>query len=606
MDPVSAFGLTAGVLQVATTAVKTVHTVEQLIHRFHTAPQSVDALFSESTVVSATLSHLVELFERKDNTLVAILRAKPELEKALNRAILGCTAVYLELEKDLQKILPPSPSESNERLGIRRRTSFLWKQDIFKDYLAKIHGHQNVLTLLMQALQMYLLPETWSTIANLTDRRHSLSDISYLLQDTKTMLAGMSRDQQIQHGLTSKAPSYTSGIEEDLEEKVVDSAPYRWVMSNKDQCPTRTGPDQPVAASSTSARLPDAMPIASAPTVAEPLLSTPFLLARNLSEPEIVHEGAIAADTLPSVPLHNPDRPSTVEAIPEADLIDLTEGPPILDAAIEEQVSPAFRDLLSLGSSMDNSTSTFTFQRDSAHSMVIVTPSVIVQDEGNGRKASSIMTPLNPDGQNGDFFGRSLSTSSSAAGSTRSAPLQSELPEVVGNEECLDPFPQIDYPPPYLPLSTKDEIVSLQERRQKTFKIGNVSDQLDWAEDSLHYTSVGALFRERISRLQSKPMEATSVERMLETDAKQLVEAQAVQGVAKALFLKGMYLGLKVAKSTEYHLAALSKGYLRAAFYIGMMYESNKSAKTAINYYKQGADGGDSASKYVGHSDILS
>lgn len=154
MDPISAIGLVASVLQVASTCVKSVHTLEQLRHRFNAAPSAIEALYSESTVVSASLSHLVELFNRSDNSLVNVLREKPELSSALDRALSGCNAVYVSLNQDLEKVLATS-GDGTERMGIRRRTSFLWRQDIFKGYLAQIHGHQNALTLLIQGLQMY-------------------------------------------------------------------------------------------------------------------------------------------------------------------------------------------------------------------------------------------------------------------------------------------------------------------------------------------------------------------------------------------------------------------------------------------------------------------
>lgn len=153
MDPVTAVGLVASVLQVTSTCVKAVHALDHLRHRFNAAPSSIEALYSESTVVSASLSHLSELFHRSDNSLVNVLRAKPELSSALNRALSGCNAVYESLNQDLQKIWASS-GDSNEKIGIRRRTSFLWRQDVFKGYLAQIHGHQNALTLLIQGLQM--------------------------------------------------------------------------------------------------------------------------------------------------------------------------------------------------------------------------------------------------------------------------------------------------------------------------------------------------------------------------------------------------------------------------------------------------------------------
>jgi TPR repeat protein len=87
---------------------------------------------------------------------------------------------------------------------------------------------------------------------------------------------------------------------------------------------------------------------------------------------------------------------------------------------------------------------------------------------------------------------------------------------------------------------------------------------------------------------------------MLETDAKQLVQAQAKLGHAKALFLQAMHFGLQEPEVLKVYQVALSKGYHRAAFYLGRMLEGARATlKTAVGYYNQGEAVGDSACKWV-------
>jgi hypothetical protein len=377
--------------------------------------------------------------------------------------------------------------------------------------------------------------------------RHSLSDINDLLRDTKAILSDIAQDQTTLRGSVSIAPSDTSDTELELEEKVADSKAYRRVVES------------------------------------------------TLKHKQI-----------------SPEK----EIVPQEDLINFDESPAILDAEIEEMISPAMEELRTLDvgfggpclqaprwkSNPPSNATAPVEKRDSAQSTSGLTPSLQVSEMGD----SSPRTPFSVESNGSNFFGRSLSSASGE--SARSAALESEFPEVVPTESLEsnvdtpppDPFPLLENPPSFVPLTTAQQLIILQRWQQDATQSGDASKQLDWAEDALHYTSIGSMYRDRISTLQSHPTEASWPEQMLETDAKQVVESYLQQGNAKALFLQAAYSGLGMAKSKEVYLLSLAKGYSRSAFYVGLMYEGNKATMpTALGYYNQGASASDSACLYV-------
>jgi hypothetical protein len=307
------------------------------------------------------------------------------------------------------------------------------------------------------------------------------------------------------------------------------------------------------------------------------------------------------------------------ELAPQEDLIDFTERPSLLDTENVEGLSTAMEDLRMLdtglrspslqtpdwGSKSPSNTTVPAEKRDSAQSATEPMPSLYVLE----MEASSPITPLSAEPSGNSLFGRSLSSASGE--SARSAALESEFPEVAltegleinANTQPPDPFPLLESPPPSVPLTVAQQLTMLQRWQQEATGSGDANKELDWAEDALHYASIGSIYRDRISALQSQPTEASWPERILEADAKKVVETHLQQGNAKALFLQAAYFGLDLTKSRDLYLLSLAKGCSRSAFYVGLMYEGSKSTTpTALGYYNQGASAGDSACLYVSHT----
>jgi hypothetical protein len=298
----------------------------------------------------------------------------------------------------------------------------------------------------------------------------------------------------------------------------------------------------------------------------------------------------------------------------EENLISFEDEPSLLGKHIEEAISPTFEDLkllevqqdrgqLSPSSRVASSNSSIIEKRDSAQSTTFKAPSEV------NRKKSEASTHSHQSHRKSDarfpsgwelngLDRRTSSGSSQAARSIRTASIQSDFPEVVPDTATLDPFPEVKTPPPFLPRSAGDQQADLLRRR---YTIVTVEDQLQWAEEALHYVSISSRHRERISKTQGNAVEASAEELELEREAKQLVCIHLPSGDRKALFLQASYFGLDPETTLEIFRTSLGNGYCRSAFYIGNMLEANPKMKrsTILGYYMQGAAANDTACNYV-------
>jgi hypothetical protein len=146
VDPLS---LTVNVLQILQVCTSTIKTISHLITRYKDAPTKLKTLRAESDIVQTSLLHLQSIFT-SDSFLAQQLDAKPELKAAVDSTLTGCWAVYILLDKDLQRVRNPSGSENIEW---KRRGYLLFNDDIINDYLSQIRGQIQGLSFLLHCLQ---------------------------------------------------------------------------------------------------------------------------------------------------------------------------------------------------------------------------------------------------------------------------------------------------------------------------------------------------------------------------------------------------------------------------------------------------------------------
>ena len=171
----------------------------------------------------------------------------------------------------------------------------------------------------------------------------------------------------------------------------------------------------------------------------------------------------------------------------------------------------------------------------------------------------------------------------------------------------LSPFPKLINPPPNVPPSDDDLEATLENAREVVLSSNDPEMQLAWAADALVYVGVCADNEERLAA--AKPHHARSatprVEHQLRVDALNIVSFLAEQHHPKAEFLKGMWLewgrfGQREDKKEAFrcYSRAADKGYARAEYRIGMLYESYNDPIKALRHYHRGVEANDAASCY--------
>ena len=177
----------------------------------------------------------------------------------------------------------------------------------------------------------------------------------------------------------------------------------------------------------------------------------------------------------------------------------------------------------------------------------------------------------------------------------------------TNEEPNFSPFPKLSNPPPNVPPSDEDLEATLENARTLVLNSNDPEMQLAWAADALVYVGVCADNEERIGA--AKPHAARSatprIEHQLKVDSMNIVNFLADQHHPKAEFLKGMWLewgrfGQREDKKEAFrcYSRAADRGYARAEYRIGMLYESYNDPIKALRHYHRGVDAGDAASCY--------
>lgn len=171
----------------------------------------------------------------------------------------------------------------------------------------------------------------------------------------------------------------------------------------------------------------------------------------------------------------------------------------------------------------------------------------------------------------------------------------------------LSPFPKLVNPPPNVPPSDDDLEARLENARLPVLNSNDPEMQLAWAADALIYVQVCADEADRLAA--SKPHQARSstprIEHQLKVDAMNITTFLADQHHPRAEFLRGLWLewgryGQREDKKEAFrcYSRAADRGYARAWYRLGMLFESYSDPVKALREYHKGIDAGDAASCY--------
>jgi hypothetical protein len=144
MEPLS---IAAAVVTITTRCIFTAKDLYSIYEKYTHAQTTISAIYTESTVIAASLGRIQNLICTRPEILRSNLQSQPDLTGIFNTALNGCSIVYQGLNNEVQKLIMAPDC-------IHNRIQAVWKEDIMKEFLEQIRGSQLALTLLMQTLQL--------------------------------------------------------------------------------------------------------------------------------------------------------------------------------------------------------------------------------------------------------------------------------------------------------------------------------------------------------------------------------------------------------------------------------------------------------------------
>ncbi|KAL2816396.1 ankyrin repeat-containing domain protein [Aspergillus cavernicola] len=146
MDPISAFGLISGALQVGQVITDTLAGLAHLREKYQHADLTIRTLEQQLTTIRAAITQL------DDWTRVRLRDSPAEYNMSLDVALDGCRTV-MEAFSDEVAVLTQDTSSNETGIGFRTRMRVVWKEDVMRGHQERLHSQVIALQLLVQACQ---------------------------------------------------------------------------------------------------------------------------------------------------------------------------------------------------------------------------------------------------------------------------------------------------------------------------------------------------------------------------------------------------------------------------------------------------------------------
>lgn len=168
MDPVSAFGLISGALQVGQIITETLAGLASLREKYQHADLTIGALEQQVRTIRAAITQL------EDWTRVRLRESPAEYKSSLEVSLEGCQIVMDALAEEV-RALTQGTSANDNGIGFRLRMRVVWREDVMRGHQERLQSQVIALQLLVQACQWYVPLITYCTF--LVRRRELTRDV---------------------------------------------------------------------------------------------------------------------------------------------------------------------------------------------------------------------------------------------------------------------------------------------------------------------------------------------------------------------------------------------------------------------------------------------
>ncbi|KAB2570420.1 hypothetical protein DBV05_g10889 [Lasiodiplodia theobromae] len=234
VDPIT---ITYSVVNITSCVLTTAKSLSDLRDKYNNAHNTINAICTESSVISASLAQIQSLLLRDgaSNDLDSHFANRPELRDTFDNALSGCTIVYACLEEEIQRLAAGARDADTNIMTWKVRCRFIWREDTMRDLLSQLRGQQMALNLLIQMLQLQSLQELKQLVRDSNQKISQVAQRSRSLRETHPRIrvsSVFSRDRDSVLGRTpSVSASTIDQTEFEFDDAVVNSKAYRRALA---------------------------------------------------------------------------------------------------------------------------------------------------------------------------------------------------------------------------------------------------------------------------------------------------------------------------------------------------------------------------------------
>ncbi|KAJ5127560.1 hypothetical protein N7448_008339 [Penicillium atrosanguineum] len=221
MDPVTAFGIVSGGVQVVQAIASTVHDLNQLYGKFKDADLTIQSLIQELSCISTALTGLKE-WTRTNGTDGP---SSDEYNRDLAVAMEGCRVVMEVVSHDISHLVQGIHEE--QFTGFRARMRIVWSEETMRGHQEKLHAQVSALQLLLQVCQCRSFTEQMRMLRTPNTRRiiHRVAD------DTATILSA--RGSSYATSVSQSRRQSISARSVDFNQTLEESPVYQWAQKQR-------------------------------------------------------------------------------------------------------------------------------------------------------------------------------------------------------------------------------------------------------------------------------------------------------------------------------------------------------------------------------------
>lgn len=159
VDPLS---IAASVGSLSGLCIVTIKRLSEVAGKFKDASKILQALSSETRVITSSLSQLHNILVGDKHTILTQALLTPDIQEALNVALTGCNVTLSCIENELSSLA--AKISSNQKLNLTDRAKVAWKDDKFKELLQQLSRQHTAIGILQHGLQMWEILNSYVTL----------------------------------------------------------------------------------------------------------------------------------------------------------------------------------------------------------------------------------------------------------------------------------------------------------------------------------------------------------------------------------------------------------------------------------------------------------